>query len=94
MKYILRRRILRCKILFLFILLTYHGQNTFCSDSVEKICPLWKELSFRRNCHNNFKDDVYPSAFYNTNSHDSADWKCHAACWIFGEIRKLKSGNI
>ena len=32
--------ILRCKILFLFILLTYHGQTTFCSGNVEKICPL------------------------------------------------------
>ena len=66
-------------------------ESAFWNDIVEKICPL---KTFRTNYHGDFKNDIYSSRFYNTNSHDRAEWKCHTACWIFGKIRKLKIDNI
>ena len=66
-------------------------ESVFCSDIVEKICPLKK---FRRNYHDDFKDGIYCSRFYIANSHDRAEWKCHTARWISGKIRKLKLDNI
>ena len=66
-------------------------ESTFCSSIVEKMCPL---KAFRRNYHDDFKDGIYPGRFYNTNSHDRPECKCHTVCWIFGKIRKLKIDNI
>ena len=84
----------------MFILLIYHGrictclnfvESTFCSGIVEKLCPL---KTFRRNYYFNFKGNIYSSRFYNTNSYDRTEWKCHTVCWIFGKTRKLKTDNI
>ena len=66
-------------------------ETSFYSGSVEKIFPL---KTFRRNCHSDFEDDIYLSTFYNPNGHESADWKCRAACCISGEIGKLKNETI
>ena len=59
--------------------------TSFYSGIVEKICPL---KTFWGNCHNDFEDDIHLSTFYNSNGHDSADWKCHANCCL------VKLGNL
>ena len=84
----------------MFILLIYHGyictclnfvESTFCSGIVEKLCPL---KIIRRNYHDDLKNGIYPSRFYNINSYDRTEWKCHTAWWIFGKIIKWKINNI